>query len=134
MDLLNEKSQHPVSGSNQHFPINNSRVHNHPGLYASHCPHRFSPWFSQPLSWVFSSLSKSRCRLIQKQEGMLRWQKCDVDYIVGEGRGKTYPEHLWSKWVRLGIDLSALSGTLGHLPYPQHCWTLKNLHWAQTLL
>lgn len=63
---------------------------------------------------------------------MLRWQKCHVDYIVGEGRGKTHPEHISSKWVRPGIDLSAVPGTLEHLPYAQHCWALKNLHWAQT--
>lgn len=123
VNFLSEKFQHPVSGSNHHFPIfpmNNSTVHNHPGLHAWHCPQRVSPWFSQPLFWFFSSLNKSRCRLIQKQGGMLRWQKCHVDYLVGERRGKAHPEHIRSKWVRPGTDLSTVSGTLGHLPYPQH--------------
>lgn len=135
MNLLSEKFQHPVSGSNQHFPI--FPLTTPLSITIQDCmpdtvPTGVSPWFSQPS--FFSSLSKSRCRLIQKHRGMLRWQECHVDYIVGEWRGKTHPEHIRSKWVRLSIDLSAVPGPLGHLPYAQHCWTLKNLHWAQILL
>lgn len=134
MNLLSENFSILYQEAINIFPFSHEQLHchNHPGLHAWYCPHRASPWFSQPS--FFSSLSKSRCRLIQKQGGMLRWQKCHVDYIVGEGRGKTHSEHIRSKWVRAGIDLSAVPGTLGHLPYAQHCWALKSLHWAQTLI
>lgn len=125
MNLLSERFQHPVSGSNWHFPIflwTNPLSITIQDCMSGTVPTGFSPWFSQSLFWFFSGLNKNRCRLIQKQGGMLRWQKCHVDYLVGERRRRTHPEHIRNKWVRPGKDLSAVPGTLGHLPYPQH-WT-----------
>lgn len=90
-----------------------------------------SPWLSQPPSWFV--LAPARCRLTQRRGCMFRWPKCQVGYTGGEGRGKTHPEHIRIKLVRPGMDLSAVPGTSGHLPYPQHCWTLSDLHWTQPL-
>lgn len=63
-----------------------------------------SPWgfslvFTAPIL-VHFSLSKSRCSLIQRQGGMLKWPKCQVDYTVGEGRGKTHTEYMRNERVR----------------------------------